>query len=280
MPGDQRYQFQVQFSLFPQLHNGDAFVMGRLGEGILEGRPAVADSVGAHVLGAVDMAQRHIVKVRENGGIYVVRAAHGYRFRLAGCGTGDELVRKEHIACVLPQRHMLDGGGAGIRIAFDGFLREKLADMNRLQEGQQPEMYLSKGIRQGDWLEVPVVNLRNMDTAALHQAAAEGQPFRAVVVAADDQHRKAAFGQTVEKIIKKGDGLGRGNAFVIHIPGNQQGVRLHSIDDPENLGKNIFLVIQHGDFVDPLSKVQVGQVNEFHGKPPLFLLRERIIRLL
>ena len=49
------------------------------------------------VLGAVEMPQRHIVKVGKNGGIHIVAAAHTLLLGVAGLAAGDKLVGQEHV---------------------------------------------------------------------------------------------------------------------------------------------------------------------------------------
>ena len=97
-----------------------------------------------------------------------------------------------------------------------------------------------------------------MHPRPLHQPGAEGQPLRGVVVAADDQHGQLPPGQTAEKAVKQGHRLGRGHAFVIHVPGDEQGVRPLPVHDLQGPVQDIGLVLQHRDLADPLAQVQVG----------------------
>ena len=83
-------------------------------------------------------------------------------------------------------------------------------------------------------------------------------PIMGRVVAADDQHGQLPPGQTAEKAVKQGHRLGRGHALVIHVPGDEQGVRPLPVHDLQGPVQDIGLVLQHRDLADPLAQVQVG----------------------
>ena len=130
--------------------------------------------------------------------------------------------------------------------------------MGGLEEGEQPEIHFPMVIAQGYRCHMAVIHWGNMDTAQFQQASGEGQPLGAVVIAADDQHRNLPFGQTAEKIVEQSHCLGRGDALVIDISGDQHRVGLFVVDDLQNLQQDVFLIFDHGDFIDPLADVQVG----------------------
>ena len=77
------------------------------------------------------------------------------------------------------------------------------------------------------------------------------------MVAADDQRGHLPLGQTAEEIIKQSHRLGGGYTLVIHVTGDENCINLFLIDDAEDLGENIFLIFDHGYFIDPLTNVQV-----------------------
>ena len=52
----------AQAALFAQLQHRYAFMVSRFGEGVFQGRTAVANAVRADVLGTVEMVQSHIVE--------------------------------------------------------------------------------------------------------------------------------------------------------------------------------------------------------------------------
>ena len=96
-----------------------------------------------------------------------------------------------------------------------------------------------------------------MNTAALHQAFAEGEALRAVVVAADDKHLQLPLCQAAEEIIKEGHRFRGWDCFIIDVAGNQHGGGMFFIDDLQNLQQNVLLIVDHGDLIDTLADVQV-----------------------
>ena len=190
--GDRAY---LQRSFFPKLHNGNGLLVSGLGEGVFQRRAAVADPLPAHVLRTVEMAQGHIVKGGEDGGVHVVRASHADLLRLAPRRPRDELVGDQHIAPGRVQGHMPDGAGHGVRKALHPLLREEAADMGGLQEWQQPEVHRAAVILQGHRRHLAVIDRSDVDPPALHEAVGKGEAFRRVVVAADQQHRQGPVRQ-------------------------------------------------------------------------------------
>ena len=98
----------------------------------------------------------------------------------------------------------------------------------------------------------------DVDPSRVQQARAEGETLRAVVVAADQQHRKAARGKLHKKIVEQCDGLVGGNALVVDVACEQNGVGPLRVGEFQNLPEDIRLIVQHGNFIDPLADVQVG----------------------
>ena len=103
-----------QFSHFPQrmeraerdLHisaavhgdDGDAFIPGGFGEGVFERTAAIAYPPGIpQRLGAVKMAERHIVEIRHQGQIHLIGPSHRQLFRVAALSTGHELMGHQDV---------------------------------------------------------------------------------------------------------------------------------------------------------------------------------------
>ena len=255
----------LKVPLFPQLRNGDALVVMGFGEGVFQRSSAVANPGGEHVLGAMEVAQSHIVKVRKNLRVHTVGASDAELLGFTGGGARHKLVGQQHVALGRVDCHVANGHPEGVGIGLRGFLRVKPPDMGGLEEGKQPEVDGAVFIPEGDGLDVPAEHRGEVDAAGVHQTAAEGQTLRAVVVPADDEHRKLSLGQLAEKIVKHRDGLPGGDGFVIDVPADQQGLGLLFIEDIQDLPEDQHLLRQHGHFVNPLTKMQVGQVNQFHG---------------
>ena len=107
-----------------------------------------------------------------------------------------------------------------------------------------------------------------MDAACVQQAVSEGKTLRAVVVAADEQHRDAALCKRNEKPVKQRDCLAGRDALVVHIARNHNSVRMLCVCDFQNLMQNVVLIIQHGDLIDSLAEMQIRQMKKLHEIPP------------
>ena len=113
-----------------------------------------------------------------------------------------------------------------------------------------------------------------MNTAGIDQTVSERQPFRGIVVSADDQYLKSASCQRDQKLIKQLNRLGGRHRLVIHIAGDHHRIRMFLIEDIQYFFQNVLLVFQHGVFIHALSDMKIGQVNQFHSFLPFieFLL--------
>ena len=126
----------VHAAFFAQVHKGDAFMLVRFREGILQRGAAVAQGVAAHLLGAVQVAQGHIVKGIEQGRVHAVQPAHGRLFTLAGGGTGHELVGSQQAAVARVRGAVPQHAGKGVVVALNGFVRPDMPHGSGLQKGQ------------------------------------------------------------------------------------------------------------------------------------------------
>ncbi len=111
-----------------------------------------------------------------------------------------------------------------------------------------------------------------MDAAAVHQASAEGHALRGVVVAADDEDLGVQPGEAHQEVVEQLHRLRRGDGFVIDVSGDQDGVRRFFTGNPQDFRQNVLLVLQHGEVLDPLPQVEVGQMKQFHMCFSLFQL--------
>ena len=107
-----------------------------------------------------------------------------------------------------------------------------------------------------------------MDAACVQQAVSEGKTLRAVVIAADEQHRDAALCKRNEKPVKQRDCLAGRDALVVHIARNHHRVRMLCVCDFQNLMQDIVLIVQHRDLIDPLAEMQIRQMKKLHEIPP------------
>ena len=70
-----------------------------------------------------------------------------------------------------------------------------------------------------------------MNTAGIHNVRTKINPFRRIVVSADNEYLELSFGQLNEKVVKQLNCLRRGNRFVVDISGNDHTIRLFSINN-------------------------------------------------
>ena len=89
----------------------------------------------------MEMAQGHIVKGRKDRRVHVVRPTDTDLLRFTPLRPCNELVCDQYIAPGRVQGHMPDGAGHGVRVTLHSLLREEAAEMDRFQEGQQPEIH-------------------------------------------------------------------------------------------------------------------------------------------
>ena len=265
---DQRDRADSRRPLLPQLHHGDRLVLSGLGKGVLEGGAAVAHRLPPHRLGAVEVAQGHIVEGVENGHVHVVRPAHGDLLRVAPGGAGDELVGDQHVPEGGVHPHGSDGRGQGIGVGVRRPVGKAPADVGWLHEGQEINAHRAVFVRQGDGDHPAVIDGGDVDAPLCHEPSAEGQALRGIVVAADEEDLEVPPSQPDQKVVQQGHRLGGGHRLVVDVPGDEHGVRRLPIHDPEDLVENIPLVLQHGVLIDPLAQVQVGEMEQFHGDFP------------
>ena len=135
------------------------------------------------------MAKGHIVEDIKNRSIHIIRATDAQLFRFTGDGTRDKLMRDQDIPLGWIYGHMRDRCAAGIRIAFNGFIREEAPHMGGTDKWQQPKVDGSIGIRECDWLNVAVVDRGDIDPTCIQKTTTKGKTLGTVVVAADHQHR-------------------------------------------------------------------------------------------
>ena len=84
-----------------------------------------------------------------------------------------------------------------------------------------------------------------MNTAGIHNARTRSNPFRRIVVSANNEYLELSFGQLNEKVVKQLNCLRRGNRFVVDISGNNHTIRLFSINDIDDFFEYVFLIFKH-----------------------------------
>ena len=77
------------------------------------------------------------------------------------------------------------------------------------------------------------------------------------MISTDQKDRKLTHRQLIQEIIEQRNRLDRRNCLVIHIPRDNDAIWLFLIHAIHDLTQNIFLIVDHGKPIDPLSKMQI-----------------------
>ena len=216
----------------------------------------------------MDVAERDVIETCENRSIHIVETADGNVLRLCPRCAGHELVRDEHAALFrirscLPQR-----SADGVCVCDDLLIRSGfkcVPHMRGADERQHVDQHFAVFVVKDVRLDAAVVDRGEMHAARFDEAGGERDPLRRVVVAADHEDLRALGLQPAQKIVKKLHRLCGRHSFVVDVSGDQDGIRLFFVDHVQDLRQDVFLVFQHVEFVDPLSEVQVREMNQLHG---------------
>ena len=154
------------------------------------------------------MAQGHIIEIPKDSGVHVIRASHGDFLRIAAAGPGDKLVGHQHISFRRIHLHLLQGRAYRVGIGFDFLIRKESAHQRGLHKGQKVQADRPEFILQHKGLHMSAVRGRDVDAAPAHESAPEGEPFRRIVIAADDKDLLPFPGQPVQELVKKLHRLG------------------------------------------------------------------------
>ena len=107
------------------------------------------------------------------------------------------------------------------------------------------------------------VHGRDVHAALFHEAAAERDALRRIVVAAEQEHLREG-GEAHEKIVEERDGLRGRGGLVVEIAAQQRGVRRFLARDPQDFAQNIGLILEQRTLVEPLAEVQVREMQQLH----------------
>ena len=106
-------------------------------KGVFQRGAAIAHGIAAHLLGAVQVAQRHVVKGIEQAGIHAVHTAHRDFLALTAGGTGHELMGHQHAAVGRVRRAVAQHAGKGIVVALHRLVRPDMPHHGGLEERQK-----------------------------------------------------------------------------------------------------------------------------------------------
>ena len=130
--------------------------------------------------------------------------------------------------------------------------------MSRLHKGKHIYIDGAVFILQGDRLQHSIVFRRNVKSAFCQKAVAEAETLNGVVIPADEKHGQMTLPQIHQELVQKPDRFHGRNGFIIDVSGNQNDFYGFTVCDFQDLLQNIFLVLDHGKLVDPLSQMKVG----------------------
>jgi hypothetical protein len=211
------------------------------------------------------MAQRHIVESVEDPGIHIVHAPYGHLLGIAAPRAGDELMGHQDIACFFVYFHTSYCYLRRLLIAFRQsdaslILRPFLQRMphgGRLHEREQMDADFPIAVLQRYLQGLSPIHRRYIYASPPHQLAAEGNPLRGVMVAADRQDLLPQIRQPGEEPVEHLHGLRGGHRLVIDVPRYEHRIHLLPLRYLQNLVQDIFLILCHGKLVDALSDMQI-----------------------
>ena len=216
---------------------------------------------------AVQVSERGVIERRINGGIDPSDAARG----VLGLPPRRKLMRDEDAAALRIDRETPDRFRRSLAPVLRLRSRDRRAVFDRPEEGQEPEIHRAVRIIKGHGPHIPVVNRRKMRASPVEERGEIAHALGGVVVARDREDRNARRRQPGDEPVEERDGLrGRGRA-VVDVPGDDhRGARFPHGDLPDGVERGFDLAV-HGRFAEPQSDMQVGCVDEFHKKRPVYV---------
>ena len=235
VPGGERHGLEADAALFAQGDEESGFVLMGLGEGIFEGTACVADGVPSHLLGAVEVAQSHIVEALEEGDVDAFHPAHAGLFALADRRPGRELVGHQHVpaggvGCAGVQ-HTADG----VVVALDLLVREDVPHGGGLQKGQEPDVHRAVFVRQGDGRGRCGKDRADVHPAPRQKLCAEGDAVCRVVVAADGKNGQSPRRKLGEEPVQQPHRLGGRHGLVVEVACQQNAIYGPGVQQGEDL---------------------------------------------
>ena len=142
-------------------------------------------------------------------------------------------------------------------MARDLKIREERPHRCRPQEGDHPDPDLPEAVGEHLGDDPSGVGWSDANAAALHEPAAEGEPLRAVVVAADRQDPVPCPGEPHQEAVEKADCLCGRDGPVVDVPRDQHRVGLFLVRDVRDPPQDVGLILDHTVLVHPLAQVKV-----------------------
>ena len=104
---------------------------------------------------------------------------------------------------------------------------------------------------------IAVIDGRQMNAACVDQARSERDPFRGIMVSADNKHVQFPFREAPEEIIEQFHSFRRWNRLVIYVAGDDDRVRLCPVRHVQYLPQDKALILEHAEFIHALAQMQV-----------------------
>ena len=215
---DKGHESDVNHTLLPQLHHADRLLVANLREGVLQGRPRVADGLPTDLLWAVEVSQRHIVEVLKHLGRDLVQTTHRQFLGLTGTAAQNKLMGHQHVPLGRVDLPPINGIGHSLLVSRYLCLRIGMTKDGRFQVRQKIEMDRTVVVRQDYRRLCPLIDCRHVDPLALHETGGKIQPLGGVMVAADGKDRYIFPGQSREKFVQQTYRLGGRYGLIVEVP--------------------------------------------------------------
>ncbi|SPD66579.1 protein of unknown function (plasmid) [Cupriavidus taiwanensis] len=232
---------------------------------VFQQRARIVDASAAQRLRPVQVAQRDQVEAGEQFRRHGAAAAHRQRpFRFAGRAADHEGMAHHHRAHA---RRMHRADGIELR-AQGGFVRRHVGAGRIAHHGgfgirQRIDADFAVRIMQAHATGLGQRAASHVQPLRAHQARAEFQPLRAVVVARDHHYRHAGIDHdAAEHVVEQGHRLGRRHGAVIDVAGNQHRIRALVADQFDKLVEEMGLVFQQAAGMEEAAEMPVGGVKE------------------
>ena len=186
------------------------------------------------MLGTMDMAQGHIVEGIEHRYAHLVQAAHRNLLRLTPDGSRHKLMGHQYVPRSRIHIQVIHRRPDRLLIRPDLLVRKHMAD-RRLQKRKEPYGHRTVLVLHNNAPSCSVVNRRYIHPAATHDLCPKSDPFRRVMISADQKNRDPPVRQRRQKSVQHLHCLPGRHGLIINIPGQENAVRLLLVHDPQDL---------------------------------------------
>ena len=158
------------------------------------------------------------------------------------------------------------GRGAGPGVVAPGLGRQFAADGVRLEVGHPVDRDRAVPVRQHHRLGQRPGPGAQVHPGRVDQGAAEAEPPRRIVVAADHDDARAGVPQPDQPVLAQRHGVHRRDRAVVDVAGDQHGVDLLGPDDADEMIEVGGLGLAEVSPVQRAAEVPIGRVQHPHGR--------------